>query len=93
MTRLWRQELAEARRAQRKWCDICAQPRSAVTVTIYAYALRRSSASPCGTAAVRDTEHRTEISVCPRHLRTLKQGRILLAGGRAFALTTQHVRR
>jgi len=64
-----------------------------VPVTVYAYALRPTAASPCGTAAVRATEHRVEIGVCPRHLRTLKQGRVLIAGGEAIALTTQHARR
>ena len=93
MTRRWRQELAEARRAQRRWCDVCVGSGNAVPVTVYAYALRPSAASPCGTAAVRDTEHRLEIGVCPRPRRALTPGRVLLAGDQAIALTTQHARR
>ena len=93
MTRAWRQELAAARQAQRAWCDVCAEAEHAVAITAYAYALRPSAASSCGTAAVRDTEHQVKIGVCPRHLRTLKQGRVLLAGGEAITLTARQARR
>lgn len=89
MTRAWRQELADARQAHRAWCDACGAAGNAVAVRAYTYALRPSATAPYGPVAVRDTEQPLQIAVCPRHLRALKQGRVLRTADRALALSSR----
>ena len=88
--RTWRQDLNEARRARRSHCDVCDLAGvKAIAIDVFAYAIRPSRSGKLRDAAQLDTEERVEIAVCPRHLRSLKAGRVLVAGKRALALTRQ----
>ncbi len=88
--RTWRQDLHEARRARRGHCDVCDLAGvQAIAVDVFAYAIRPSRSGTRRAAAHLDTEERIEMAVCPRHLRALKAGRVLVAGTRAIALTRQ----
>ena len=88
--RTWRQDLNEARRARRGHCDVCDLAGiEAIAIDVFAYVIRPSDSEKLRDAAQLNTEERVEMAVCPRHLRALKAGRVLVSGKRAIALTRQ----